>query len=78
MEPQNQQAATQAGREMLGRCLLGVAAATRHLQLVLQAGTHAQFLEAMELWEQSVKQSQEAASTCKGLLDDEVEAWLQG
>ncbi len=77
MEPQNPQAMTQAGREMLGRCLQGVTLATRHLDLVRQNGSHAQFQEAMVLWEQAVSQAQEAASTCKGLLDDEVQAWME-
>ena len=77
MEPQNQQATTQAGREMLGRCLRGVMLATRHLDLVQKTGSTAQFLEALELWEQSIRQAQEAASTCKGLVDDEAEAWLK-
>ncbi len=78
MAPQDPRSIAQAGRAMLGSCLRGVTLATRHLEQVGQAGSHAQFLEALELWEQAVKQAQEATSTCKGLLDDEVEAWLQG
>lgn len=61
---------------MLGRCLRGVSRATHHLDLVRQQGSHAQFQHALVLWEQSITLAQEAASTCKGLLDDEVEAWM--
>jgi len=63
-EPQNQRETAQAAREMLGHCLRGVAAATRYLDLVQKTGSAAEFLEALELWEQSVKQAQVLARAC--------------
>ncbi len=63
---------------MVGRCLQGVTQATRHLDLVRQNGSHAQFLDAMVLWEQRIQQAQQAANICKGLLDEDVQAWMEG
>lgn len=77
MKPEQRKARTQAGRTHLHDSLLGVRRSTQQLELVLQSGSDAQLMAALELWQRAVAHSQSAASTCTELLDEEVAAWMQ-
>lgn len=77
MKPEHRRERTAAGRHNLRSALRFVRQATVHLEDVAENGSKAQLLEAVALWEDAIRQGQEARKACVELLDEEVEAWIK-